>query len=210
MFMGTKITFMKQCRIYPIILFAIALSFNAFGQDNEETRPTREKWFQVEMEGTVSDINPETREITLIGPKGNLVTIIASDAVKRFDEIEVNDIIAFEFWTYMKAEFRKPTPEEEAEPIVMIAEAGKAPEGMPPGAVVGAVVKAIVTIEVLNRPFMLVTIKGPKGNFMTIEVEDPAILTELHIGQVVIFTYAEAVAVSLQKVNVGDSLDQKK
>ena len=136
-----------------------------------------------------------------MGPEGNLLTITAGDAVERFDEIVVDDVITFEYWTYMKAEFRQPTPEELAEPLVVIAEGGKAPEGIDPAAVLGAVVKAVVTIEVLNRPYMLATIRGPRGNYMTIQMEDKELITELNIGQVVILIYAEAIAVSLNKVN---------
>ena len=73
---------------------------------------------------------------------------------------------------------------------------------MEPRAVVGAVVKAVVTIEVLNRPYMWATVQGPRGNYLTIQMEDRALIEKLHIGQVVILTYAEAVAVSLEKVNV--------
>ena len=61
-------------------------------------------------------------------------------------------------------------------------------------------VKAVVTIEAINRPFMLVTVKGPAGNILTIEMEDAELITELNIGQVVILFYAEAIAISLTEV----------
>jgi len=193
---------MKTFKIYSLLLIAFTFAtINLSAQESQDKRPPREKWSLVTMEGTVTNIVKETREVTLMGSKGNLVTITADAAVERFDEIAVDDVISFEYWTYMKAEFRKPTAEELAEPIVVIVEGGKAPEGIDPAAVVGAVVKAVVTIEVLNRPFMLVTIKGPRGNYMTIQMEDKELIQQLHIGEVLIFTYAEAVAVSLKKVN---------
>ena len=37
----------------------------------------------------------------------------------------------------MMAEFREPTAQEIAEPAIIMAETGKAPEGMDPAAVVG-------------------------------------------------------------------------
>ncbi len=80
-----------------------------------------------------------------------------------------------------------------------MVEAGKAPEGMDPGAAVGAIVKAIVTIEILNRPNMLATVRGPGGNYLTIKMEDEALIQRLSIGQKIILTYAEAIAVSLEK-----------
>ena len=193
---------MKTLKIYSLVFLAFVFgTINLSAQESEETRSPRERLSLVTMEGTVTNIVNETREVTLMGSQGNLITITAGDAVERFDEIAIDDVVSIDYWTYMKAEFRKPTPEELAEPIVVIVEGGKAPEGMDPAAVVGAIVKAVVTIEVLNRPFMLATIKGPGGNYMTIQMEDEELITQLHIGQVLIFTYAEAVAVSLKKVS---------
>lgn len=187
---------MKPLVNTTLILFFFAfLSVSVYGQD----QPPKEKWSLESTEGTVTTINSETREITLKGPDGDLVTVTASDQVKRFDEIQVGDIITFEYYTYMMAEFRQPTKEELAEPLVALAEGGKAPEGMDPGAVVGAIVKAVVTIEILNRPMMLATVKGPRGNYLTVEMEDEALMQKLHIGQQVILTYAEAMAISLTK-----------
>lgn len=184
-------------------LFAlIALTFISFHGFAQNEQPSREKWNLETIQGTVNTINKETREITLIGSLGELITFTASDAVERFDEIEPNDIVTFESWTYLLAEFRAPTEEEIANPLVMVAEGGKAPKGMAPGAVVGAIMKSVVTIEALNRPYMIATVKGPRGNFVTIPMEDAEFMTKLNIGQVVILTYAEAVAVSLEKVGV--------
>ena len=189
---------MKSPKIYAIVCLVMAfLSVNTYAQDK---RPSREKWDQVSMQGTVTEINAETKEITLMGTDGGLVTMTAGEDVERFDEIAVDDVIKFEYFTYLKAEFRDPTPEEVAEPVQIIAEAGKAPEGIDPAAVVGAVVKAVVTIEALNRPFMVATVSGPNGNFVSIPMEDEKLMTELHIGEVLILTYAEAVAIALEKV----------
>ncbi len=181
------------------LVFITFLSLPMYGQTTEDTEPSREKASLVSMSGTVTTLVKETREITLKGADGELVTVVASDEVKRFDEIEIGDVLTFEYYTYMKAEFRQPTEEELAEPLTLIAEGGKAPEGMDPAAAVGALVKAIVTIEILNRPNMLATVRGPGGNYLTIEMEDEALMERLNIGQKVILTYAEAIAVSLEK-----------
>lgn len=194
---------MKTVKIYGLLFMAMVfLSINTYGQDKEETRPDRERYIVVEMQGTVTAINPETREITLMGTDGGLQTITAGEAVERFDEIAVNDILKFEYLTYLKAEFRAPTPEEVEEPLQVMAEAGKAPEGMDPAGVIGAVVKAVVTIEALNRPYMMATVSGPAGNYVSIPMEDEELMTELRIGQVLILTYAEAMAIALEKVEV--------
>ncbi len=197
---SSKTNIMKSFLSLGLTLVLITfLSIPMHGQSTENEELPREKASLVSMSGTVTDLVKETREITLKGADGELVTVVASDEVKRFDEIEIGDVLTFEYYTYMKAEFRQPTEEELAEPLTLIAEGGKAPEGMDPAAAVGALVKAIVTIEILNRPNMLATVRGPGGNYLTIEMEDEALMERLNIGQKVILTYAEAIAVSLEK-----------
>ena len=188
----------KKCLVVFTILLASQITF---AQDKDNDIPTKEISEVVEVKGTITDINKETRDITIMGSKGDLHTITASPEVERFDEIEVGEVVTFDFYKYVKAEFRKPTEAELAEPLVIIAEAGKAGLDVEPGAAVGAMVKAVVTIQVINLPFMYVNIQGPEGDFTTIHMKDKDLIQQLHVGQVVILTYAEAVAVSLTKVD---------
>ncbi len=60
----------------------------------------------------------------------------------------------------------------------------------------------VVSVDVANNK---VTLKGPKGNHKTITVADPAIqkkLPNLKPGQVVQFTYTEAMAVGIRPAPV--------
>ena len=193
---------MKTTKTYfSILILLIFFSTNTYGQDIKDTRPPKEKLSLITTQGKVTEINKETRKVTLMGPQGELVSVTASDAVVRFDEIVVGDVVTFDYYTYMKAEFRKPTAEELEEPLVVLVEGGRAPDSAGPAGIVGAEVKAVVTIEILNRPYMQVTVKGPRGNYTTLPMEDAELITQLHIGQVVILTYTEAMVVSLEKVD---------
>ena len=188
-------------KIVLLVLLSITfISSSVFVHAGTERRPAKEKWNHVEVQATVQAINLEKREVTLVGPDGNIVTVVADERVKRFNEIKVGDVVTAEYWAYMMAEFRDPTPDELKVPLVIVAEGGKAPEGMDPAVKVGAIVKAVVTIEIINRPFMAVTIKGPKGKYVTLAVEDQDLIKQLNVGEVVIMTYAEAMALSLEKV----------
>ncbi len=193
-FQKTALTFLT------LVLFTFAVN----AQEEENIWEPREKMEEASVRGTVTAVNPETREITLMSPDGGLMTITAGEEVERFNEIAVDDVIEFDYYTYIKAEFREPTEEEKAEPVQMLVEAGKATEEMAPAGAVGAVVKAVVTIEALNRPLMLATVSGPNGNYVSIPMEDAEFMTKLRIGQVFILTYAEAMAVSLEKVSIED------
>jgi hypothetical protein len=178
-----------------MVMLAVALT-----QEGTERRPTREKWESLTIEAVVEAVDQEKREVLLRGPEGNLVTVTADEGVQRLDEIKVGDRVNAQFSTYIKAEFRDPTEAEKAEPVVVLAGLGRAAENQPPGAVVGQAFKAVVTIEIINRPDMFVTVKGPRGNYATIPAEDRELITQLNVGEVVILTYAEAVALMLEKI----------
>lgn len=177
-----------------ILALAMLLTLNLFAQED------REMWYSEELQGTITALDSDSREVTVVGQEGNIVTLTAGEEVERFNEFEVGDLIKLEYWTYMMAEFRNPTPEEILEPLVVIAEAGKVDLDMPPGAAIGALVKAVVTVEVINRPYMDVVVKGPQGNFVTIPVEDPSLIQTLNVGKVVILTYGEAIALYIEKI----------
>ena len=87
-----------------LLALAMLLTLNLFAQED------RAKWFSEELQGTITAIDTENREVTVIGQEGNIVTIMAGDEVERFNELEVGDLIKLEYLTFMMAEFRNPTP----------------------------------------------------------------------------------------------------
>ena len=65
-------------------------------------------------------------------------------------------------------------------------------------------IRVVATIEAIDRANDTVTLKGPNGNSMTIEVADPAVLEKPKVGDTVVVTLAESVALSLEKVAAAD------
>ena len=57
----------------------------------------------------------------------------------------------------------------------------------------------MTTIEGLDRPTQTITVKGPRGNYLTARVADPSNLTQMRIGENIVVTYTEALAISLEK-----------
>ena len=153
----------------------------------------------VTVTASVESINPTNREVTLKGPLGNSVTFTVDQRVKRLNEIKVGDLVRADYFVSVAAELRKPTPEEEKTPLVVIDAAGKAPPGTSPAAGGLRRFKVVTTIEGLDRPTETITVKGPRGNTLTARVADPTRLTQMRIGENIIITYTEALAVSLEK-----------
>jgi hypothetical protein len=165
-----------------------------------ERRPAKEKWTEMQLQAIVVDIDHESREFILGGPRGNLVTLRAGPEIKRFDEIEVGELVSAVYTTMTRAEFRDPTDEELKNPLVILDDERRSGDDADLEAVAGRLIRAVVWIKQVSLPTSSVTIKGPRGKYLTLPVEDQALLHELKVGERVVLTYAEAIAASLDKI----------
>jgi hypothetical protein len=153
----------------------------------------------VTLTASVEAIDLANREVTLKGPLGNTATFTVDQQVKRLDEVKVGDLVRADYYVSVAAEVRKPTREEKKHPLVVLDAAGKAPPGTSPAAGGLRRFKFVTTIEGLDRPTQTVTVKGPSGNYLTACVADPSRLTKMRIGDTIVVTYTEALAISLEK-----------
>src|SRR5689334_15434701 len=175
------------------------------GAEDADTAPhkapmARQDSMLATIDASVESIDYKTREITLKGPLGNSVTFTVSPRVKRFNEIKVGDTVQADYYVSVAAELRKPTPEEAQHPLEVIAAGGKAPLSSEPGAAALRTFKVVTTVEGMDRSQRTVTVKGPRGRTLTAKVERPEVLSELHLGDTIVITYTEALAVSLDKL----------
>ena len=162
---------------------------------------SREDAVLVHVTATVEAIDLPKREVTVKGPLGNSVTFTVDQRVKRLDEVRVGDEIQADYYVSFAAELRKPTAEERKYPIEVLGAAGKAPPGTSPAAGGLRQIKAVTTIEGLDRPTKTITVKGPMGHLVTARVANPENLTKMRIGENIVVTYTEALAISLEKAS---------
>lgn len=83
----------------------------------------------------------------------------------------------------------------------MLEGAAKATPGASPAARGLRRLKVVASIEGLDRTTQTVTVKGPLGNHLTARVADPAVLNWLQLGEKVVLTVTEALAISLEKIS---------
>jgi hypothetical protein len=148
--------------------------------------------------GTITDIDYADREMTLKDSQGGLQTFVVGKGVKRFNEAKVGDKVSIDYYVGYDAEVRKPTAEEEQNPLVVLSGSGKAGPDAAPAAYGARQIRAVVTIESLDRVAQTVTVKGPRGKYFTARVIDPSRLEKVHIGDTILMTFTEAAAVSLK------------
>lgn len=189
--------------IAALVLLLAASSRTVLAAEEPTTRAaapmTREEAVLVTVTATVEAIDYTSREVVLKGPLGNKVTFTVDSRVKRFNEVKVGDCVQADYYVSLAAELREPTAQEKETPIVLLDAAGKAPPGTSPAAGGLRRFKVVTTVEGLDRPTQTITVKGPRGNYLTARVADPSKLTRMRIGDNIVVTYTEAVAISLEK-----------
>lgn len=151
------------------------------------------------ISAVITDIEPATREITLEGSLGNAITLTAGPDVTRFDEFAVGDLISATYAASLSGELRAPTEEELANPMVEVGAMGMADGEMDPGAAVGRTIRAVCTIEGMNRITRTVMLLDPEGDFHIIEDVDPAKMVGVSLGDTIVMTFTQAFALTLDK-----------
>ncbi len=144
---------------------------------------------------TVTAIDIPGRIITLKGAKGNSVTFHVGPAAKNFDQIKVGDVVVAKYYQSVALKVTKPG----VAAADSVSGAVAAPVGqMPAGAVVQSdTIKAKVTAIGKHKDW--VTLLGPEGNSVTIQVKNPKNLDGVKIGDDVEATYTQALAVAVDR-----------
>jgi hypothetical protein len=158
----------------------------------------RHEYVLLNYTGTITDIDYPNREMTLKSPEGRFETFYVDKDVRRFNEAKVGDKVSMDYYLGVNAEVRKPTPEEEQNPLVVLETAGRAGPDAPPEARGMRQIRAVVTIESLNRTAQTLTVKGPRGKYFTARVVDPSRFEKVRIGDTILMTFTESTAISLK------------
>lgn len=144
----------------------------------------------------VESIDYKTREVTLDSPKGKFTLAVSEDA-KNFDKVKKGDSFTVTYREGILAEVRTPTAEEKAQPYQESATGGVGGPAKP-GVTAGYKTKAVLTVLAIDKEHGTVTFKGPRGKTETVRAEDPKNLDKIEVGDTVVVTYTEAVALSFQ------------
>ncbi len=177
----------------------LAGTMPAAAQAEAQASSDNERTMTKQISALVTKIDAKTREITLETPLGNYITLTAGPAITRFDEFAEGDLVTATYASSISGELRAPTEEELAEPIVELAADAVATPDMEPGAAVGRTLRAVCTIEGMNRITGTIMLKDPDGDFHIIDDVDPAKMEGVALGDTIIIHFTEAFALTLEK-----------
>ena len=149
-----------------------------------------------ELSAQVVSIEKKTRTISLKGPKGGVMDVVAGNEVKNFNKIKVGDLVVVRYMQSLALELQ---PVKTGASGISVTEgAGKAEPGKRPA--VGAVreIQAIAKVTAIDQNAKTISLTGPRGNTVTLDVQNPEHFKVVKVGDEVLVTYTEAVAISVQ------------
>jgi hypothetical protein len=150
----------------------------------------------VEASAKVVAIDKATRTVTLRDAKGKSFDVVAGDEVKRFDEIKLGDLVVVRYAQALTLELMKTKTRT---PTVTEREAtARAPASERPGGAVGREVTAMLDVIAVDPKKMTITVKGPRGNIVDLQVQNPDQFKVVKKGDQIEAVYREAVAISLE------------
>ena len=193
-------TTLRSFLSFSVVLGA-SLAFNISAQETKSDGPkplSAERSLLVTVTAKVEAVDQAKREVTLKGPLGNVVTFAVDERVKRLNEVKVGDEVTADYYVSLAAELRAPTEEEKKTPLTILEGAARAPKGTSPAAGGLRAFKVVATVIGLDLPTQSVTLEGPRGNSGSIRAERIENLKKLRLGDTVVVTYTEALAISLR------------
>ena len=154
----------------------------------------------VEKTATVEAVDHLTRMVTLKGSEGNSVTFKASDEVKNLIRINVGDVVKFKYYESYSARVLKKGEAfpKAGESAVM----SRAKKGMP-GGIKGTETTVNATITAIDKKAKTATLKGEDGKSVTVTPKDPKNLEKVKVGDRLVFTKLEAIAVFVEAAEKG-------
>jgi hypothetical protein len=148
------------------------------------------------LRGTITAIDREKKTVTVTGEQGRRVTLDIREPA-TFDVIKVGDPVVAQYVETVVIQARKAgtaTPGVKTEAIRMRSKPGETPAGA-----VAREVTVTATITAIDRAAGTVTLRGPQGDADTVQVKDSQALQSVREGDLVEVTYAQALAVSLDR-----------
>jgi hypothetical protein len=192
-------TLTKTALIALLALALPALAQAAHHEAAEAEVQTGSRAVAIEAEAEIIAIDLETREVTLQGASGNTFTLQSQDRAIKLEDVKVGDTVVVTYLAALESELREPTEEEKAEPWVELEEEAVSEDPSLPGVADMRIIRAVVTIEGMNREFGTVTIKDSRGKVHIIGDVEPEKMDGVKLGDTAVMVFAQAIALTLVK-----------
>jgi co-chaperonin GroES (HSP10) len=145
---------------------------------------------------TVEAIDLEKRIVTLRRADGSIFDLNVGEEVRNLPQVKVGDEVITKYYESLFVQVTKPGGAEGSQ---VKGTAARAKPGEKPAAMGARQVTVTATVEKIGKETMIATLKGPDGEVVDVKVRDPKNLENVNVGDQVVFTYTEGMAVSVEK-----------
>lgn len=153
----------------------------------------------VTVTAKVAAIDHVDRAVSLLTNDGQSINFQAGPEVKNLDQVDVGDVVRATYYESLVYELMQ---HGEGAPGVAVADVGGSAEpGEKPAAGVARMVAVTATVVAVDPKAPSATFKLPSGEEKTIKVRDPKRLTGVKVGDLVEFTYTQAVAIDVEGID---------
>jgi len=144
------------------------------------------------MTATVEKIDLKKRMVTIRGSEGDVRKVHVGKEVVNLPQVRVGDKVAVDYYESFAVRMAKPG---EVRGMVGRAKPGEKPEYVEES-------ETTVTADILDldKARETVTLKGPDGDVVVVQVADPANLDKVKVGDTIVITYTEALAIAVRTV----------
>ena len=182
------------------VVFALSLSTGAFAQATKGAAPAEQpkvvKERMAVMTATVQAIDLKNRIVTLKGPKGEVRDIKVGKEAVNLPQLKVGDLVTVKYYESLAVEVMKPGTVSGAGEKTAIV---RAKPGEMPGGIAAQQSTVTATVTAIDKKKGTITLKGPDGKTVIAKAEDPKNLDKVKVGDELMITYTEALAISVEK-----------
>lgn len=148
----------------------------------------------VKVDATVVTVNLKARKVTLRTKDGETFDLVAGEEARNLDQLRAGDQVSAEYFEAVALQLKKVKGEAHT---TVGAMAARTPKGKKPGALFEREVQFVADVIAVDTVKKIVTVKGAGGRVVELNVQDPAKLAEVKVGDQVEGVFSQALAITV-------------
>lgn len=179
-------------------LWLLVVPAMAFAQEAPVDKPAISATQAMKLTAEVVAIDRDNRTVTLQGPEGGQRTIAVGEDAQRLDEVELGDTVLVEFLQHLSIEV---VAADGARPgHGTMSAVARAPESEQPGMIATETEISMARVHEINVEQNTFKLDWGEDGIKEYTARDPENLKRAAVGDMVVVTYTEALALQLQEV----------
>lgn len=148
----------------------------------------------IELQGTVTALDKNTRAVTIQGATGKVMTVTAGPQIKNFNKIKVGDLVTLSYVAALGLELKKGGGRLRER--IESEQSTAAKPGEKPSGSMSRTVKVIADVTAVDAGAGTITLRGPQRS-VDLVVKDKELLKDVRVGDQIFATYEELTVLSI-------------